>query len=88
MEKVDVRNDKTVVKVNVMKDRTYNVHAKMEVVYDLEPKKVVDLLTNNVWLLANELFSVTTCLTVEPMTVDLYLGLLVNKSTTFLGSKS
>lgn len=47
MEKVDVRNDKTVVKVNVMKDRTYNVHAKMEVVYDLEPKKVVDLLTNN-----------------------------------------
>lgn len=47
MEKVDVRNDKTVVKVNVMKDRTYNVHAKMEVVYDLEPNKVVDLLTNN-----------------------------------------
>lgn len=47
MEKVDVRNDKTVVKVDVMKDRTYNVHAKMEVVYDLEPNKVVDLLTNN-----------------------------------------
>ena len=47
MERVDVRNDKTVVKVNVMKDRTYNVHAKMEVVYDLEPNKVVDLLTNN-----------------------------------------
>lgn len=47
MERVDVRNDKTVVKVNVMKDRTYNVRAKMEVVYDLEPNKVVDLLTNN-----------------------------------------
>ena len=47
MEKVDVRNDKTVVKVDVMKDRTYNVHAKMEVVYDLDPNKVVNLLTNN-----------------------------------------
>lgn len=47
MEKVDVRNDKTVVKVDVMKDKTYNVHAKMEVVYDLEPNEVVELLTNN-----------------------------------------
>lgn len=47
MEKVDIRNDKTAVKVNVMKDKTYNVHAKMEVVYDLEPEKIVDLLTNN-----------------------------------------
>ena len=46
-EEVDVRNDKTVVKVDVMKDMTYNVHAKMEVVYDLDPNKVVDLLTNN-----------------------------------------
>ena len=47
MEEVDVRNDKTVVNVDVMKDMTYNVHAKMEVVYDLDPNKVVDLLTNN-----------------------------------------
>lgn len=47
MERIDIRNDKTSVKVNVMKDKTYNVHAKMEVVYDLEPNKLVDLLTNN-----------------------------------------
>lgn len=47
MEKVDIRNDKTSVKVDVMKDKAYNVHAKMEVIYDLEPKKIVDLLKNN-----------------------------------------
>ncbi|MCS9997162.1 hypothetical protein EFL81_10130 [Weissella confusa] len=47
MKKVDVRNDKTTVKVDVMKDETYNVHAKIEVVYDLEPDKLVKLLSNN-----------------------------------------
>lgn len=47
VKNVDIRNDKTAVKVNVMKDQTYNVSAKIEVVYDLNPDKVVDLLSNN-----------------------------------------
>lgn len=46
VEKVDVRNNKVPVKVSVMKDKTYNVDAGIEVVYDLNPDKVVDLYTN------------------------------------------
>lgn len=47
VDKVDVRNNKTSVKVNVMKDKQYNVSAKLEVVYNLEPDKLVKLLSQN-----------------------------------------
>lgn len=46
VKQVDVRNNKLPVEVNVMKDKTYNVNASVEVVYDLEPDKVVNLLSN------------------------------------------
>lgn len=46
IEKVDIRNNKLPVEVNVMKDKTYNVNANVEVVYDLNPNKLVDLKSN------------------------------------------
>mgnify|MGYP001594981149 CR=1 FL=1 len=46
MEKVDIRNNKLPVTVNVMKDKTYNVSASVEVVYDLKPSKLVNLKSN------------------------------------------
>lgn len=46
VEKVDIRNNKLPVEVNVMKDKTYNVNANVEVVYDLNPNKLVDLKSN------------------------------------------
>ncbi|MCT1186583.1 hypothetical protein EFL96_12590 [Lactococcus lactis] len=45
-KRVDIRNNKEAVAVNVMKDKTYNVSASIEVVYDLQPNKLVDLLSN------------------------------------------
>lgn len=47
LKNVDIRNDKTTVKVDVMKNEKYNVHASIEVVYDLESDKIVDLLSSN-----------------------------------------
>ncbi|CDI46370.1 hypothetical protein BN927_02492 [Lactococcus lactis subsp. lactis Dephy 1] len=44
-KRVDIRNNKEAVPVNVMKDKTYNVSASVEVVYDLQPNKLVDLLS-------------------------------------------
>jgi len=46
IDKVDVRNNKLPVKVSVMKDKTYNVDASVEVVYDLNPNKLVNLKSN------------------------------------------
>jgi len=46
VDKVDVRNNKLPVKVSVMKDKTYNVDASVEVVYDLNPDKLVNLKSN------------------------------------------
>lgn len=46
IDKVDIRNNKLPVKVSVMKDKTYNVDASVEVVYDLNPDKLVDLKSN------------------------------------------
>ena len=46
LEDVDVRNNKLPVKVSVMKDKTYNVDASVEVVYDLNPNKLVHLQSN------------------------------------------
>jgi hypothetical protein len=46
IEQVDVRNNKLGVSVNLMKNQTYNVSASIEIVYDLEPSKLVTLLSN------------------------------------------
>lgn len=43
VDEIDVRNNKLPVSVNVMKDKTYNVTASVEVVYDLNPSKLVEL---------------------------------------------
>ena len=47
VKNVDIRNDKVSVPVNVMKDNSTNVSANIEVVYDLNPNRLVDLLSKN-----------------------------------------